>query len=81
MKSFELKEKKDWWAAVSNKSLKDFLFRPTEERALSGIVLVIRSVVSCKGTLVNNDSPSKLAKVIGWLKLRDVISLTITAEV
>ena len=63
-----LKENTEWWAAISSSLLNDVLFSPNGSKCSVVVWSVISLVVSLKGTLVNNDSMSKLARVIGWSK-------------
>ena len=60
-----LKENTEWWAAISSSLQKDGLFSPDGSSCSVVMLFVIMLVVSDKGTLVNNDSISKLARVIG----------------
>ena len=70
-----LKAKTEWWAAISSNLLKEVLFNPKGSSCSVEVLSISMLVVSLRGTLVNKDSISKLARVIGWSKLREVISL------
>ena len=72
--------KTEWWAAISSNLLKEVVFSPKGSSCSVVVLSISMLVVSLRGTLVNNDSISKLARVIGWPKLREVTSLTKEVE-
>ena len=75
-----LKENTEWWAAISSNLLNVDWLRPKGSSCSVVVWSVIKLVVSLKGKLVYNDSMSKLARVIGWSKFREVTSLVKEVE-
>ena len=65
---------------MSSNRLNDVSFRPKGSSCSMVVFSVIMLVVSLRGTFVNRDSISKLARVIGWSKFREVTSLTNEVE-